>query len=168
MTRISLIAAMDEGGLIGAGTGLPWRLPNDLKYFKRMTLGKPILMGRKTWETLEAPLPQRTNLVMTRDAAYHVEGAKIVRTLDGAVRLAVADGFDELMVVGGAEIYAMALPRADTLYLTRIHAKFKGDTWFPQVDWSEWKLESARPQQIDDKNPYPHTFETWQRLPSAA
>lgn len=168
MTRLSLIAAMDENGLIGAGRGLPWHLPNDLKYFKRMTLGKPILMGRKTWETLDKPLPQRLNLVMTRDTAYHVDGAKIVRTLEGAMRLAKADGFEELMVVGGAEVYALALPQADTLYLTRIQGRFEGDTWFPHVDWSEWIRESIETHAADGKNSHTHSFEVWQRLPSAA
>jgi dihydrofolate reductase len=168
MPRLSLIAAMDENGLIGAGNGLPWYLPNDLKHFKKMTLGKPILMGRKTWETLKQPLPQRQNLVMTRDTAYHVEGAKIVRTLEGALRLAKADGFEELMVVGGAEVYALALPLADTLYLTRIHAHFTGDTWFPHVDWSQWIRESLAMHPPDEKNLYAHSFEVWQRLPTAA
>lgn len=168
MTRISLIAAMDENGLIGADAGLPWRLPNDLKYFKRMTMGKPVLMGRRTWETLDAPLPGRPNLVMTRDTAFRAPGAKIVRTVDGALRLAKADHFEELMVLGGAEIYALMLPQADTLYLTRIHARLEGDTWFPKVDWSQWVRESAETHAADEKNPYSHTFEVWQRLPTAA
>jgi dihydrofolate reductase len=168
MTRISIIVAMDENGLIGARNGLPWRLPNDLKHFKRTTLGKPVLMGRKTWESLGKPLPERQNLVMSRDTAFHPDGAKIVRTLDGALRLAEADGFEELMVIGGAQVYALALPRADTLYLTRVHARFEGDTWFPAVSWSEWLRESVEPQPADEKNPFPHSFEVWQRLPSAA
>ena len=168
MTRISIIVAMDENGLIGAGNGLPWHLPNDLKYFKRMTLGKPVLMGRRTWNTLDKPLPQRENLVMSRDTSFHAEGGKIVRTLDGALRLAEADGYGELMVAGGAEIYTLTLARANTLYITRIHAHFKGDTWFPAVDWSQWIRESTAPQSPDEKNPYPHSFEIWQRLPTAA
>lgn len=166
--QISIIAALDENGLIGADKGLPWRLPNDLRFFKRMTLGKPVLMGRKTWDTLDEPLPGRPNLVMTRETAFGAKGAKVVRTLEGALRLAKADGFKELMVVGGAEIYAMALPMTDTLYLTRIHARLEGDTWFPTVDWSQWMRESAERHEADEKNPYPHTFEVWQRLPSAA
>lgn len=168
MVRIALIAAMDENGLIGAGQGLPWRLPNDLKYFKRMTLGKPVLMGRRTWQTLAAPLPGRTNLVMTRDLAFVAPGAKVVRTLEGALRLAEADGFAELMVVGGAEIYALALPQADLLYITRIHAQFEGDTWFPAVDWTQWVRESIEHHVADSRNAHAHSFEVWQRLPSAA
>ncbi len=168
MTRISLIVAMDENGLIGASNGLPWRLPNDLKHFKRTTLGKPVLMGRKTWDSIGKPLPERQNLVMSRDTAFHPEGAKIVRTLDGALRLAEADGFKELMVIGGAQVYALTLPYADTLHVTRVHAHFEGDAWFPTLDWSEWIRESAEPQMPDDKNVFPHTFEVWQRLPTAA
>jgi dihydrofolate reductase len=168
MPRVSIIVAMDENGLIGARNGLPWRLPNDLKHFKRITLGKPVLMGRKTWESLGKPLPERQNLVMSRDTAFRPAGAKIVRTLDGALRLAEADGFEELIVIGGAQVYALALPRADTLHVTRVHGRFEGDTWFPAVDWSEWIRESAAPQPADEKNPHPHTFEVWQRLPSAA
>jgi dihydrofolate reductase len=168
MTRVSIIVAMDENGLIGARNGLPWRLPNDLRHFKRSTLGKPVLMGRKTWESLGKPLPERQNLVMSRDTALHAPGAKIVRTLEGALRLAEADGFEELMVIGGAQVYALALPRAEKLYVTRVHGHFEGDAWFPALDWSEWIRESAEPQPVDEKNPHPHTFEVWQRLPSAA
>lgn len=166
MTHISIVTAMDETGLIGAGQGLPWHLPNDLKFFKRMTLGKPVLMGRKTWQTLKAPLPQRPNLVMTRDTAFRAEGAKIVRTLDGALRVVRDTG--ELMVIGGAQIYALALPRTDTLYITRVHARCEGDTWFPPLDWSEWVCESVERHEADERNALAHSFEVWQRFPAAA
>lgn len=166
MTHISIVTAMDENGLIGTGKGLPWYLPNDLKFFKRTTLGKPVLMGRKTWETLEAPLPQRLNLVMTRDTAFRAQGATIVRTLDGALHV-VRDAAD-LMVVGGSEIYALALPRTDTLYVTRVHAQCEGDTWFPAVDWAEWICESTERHEADERNTFAHSFEVWQRLPTAA
>jgi dihydrofolate reductase len=168
MTRISIIVAMDENGLIGAGNQLPWRLPNDLKFFKRTTMGKPVLMGRKTWESLGKPLPGRQNLVMSRHPDFHPEGAKIVRTLEGALRLAEADGFEEIMVIGGAQVYALVLPRADRIYLTRVHAHLQGDTWFPALDWNEWRRESSEPQPADEKNAYPHSFELWRRLPVAA
>lgn len=167
--RISIVVAMDENGLIGANNALPWpRLPNDLRHFRQTTLHKPVLMGRHTWESIGKPLPDRQNLVMSRDAAYRPEGAKIVRTLDGALRLAEADGYQELMVVGGAKIYALALPRADTLHVTRVHGHFKGDTWFPALDWTQWMREESEYHGADARNPVPHTIERWERLLTAA
>jgi dihydrofolate reductase len=166
MTRISIIVAMDENGLIGKDNRLPWRLPDDLKHFKRMTLGKPILMGRKTWESLGKPLPERRHLVMTRNLSFHADGVTVVRTLDGALR--AVEGADELMVIGGAKVYDLALPRAQRLYVTRVHAHLEGDTRFPETDWSEWYRDSIESHPADDSNPYPYSFEVWHRLPHAA
>ncbi len=127
--RLALIAAVARNGVIGVNNALPWRLPDDLRYFKALTLGHPIVMGRKTWESLPGLLPGRTSVVITRDPAYRAEGATVVHSLEEA--LAVSAETDEIFVVGGADLYAQALPRADRLYLTEIQADYAGDARFP-------------------------------------
>jgi dihydrofolate reductase len=159
--RLALIAALDRNGLIGRDNALPWHLPADLQHFKRTTLGKPILMGRKTWESLGRPLPGRHNIVLTRDPGYRVEGATVVTSLDAA--LAAAGDADEVMVIGGAALYATLLPRADRLYLTRIDAAFAGDAWFPEIALDEWREVARETHAPDERNPYPYTFVTLER-----
>lgn len=137
--RLALIWAMSENRVIGRGGTLPWRLPGELRYFRAVTLGKPVLMGRKTFASLPKPLPGRTNIVLTRDAEFTADPrVKVVHDLDAALEAgraqALVDGVDELMVIGGAELYAAALPRADRLYLTLVHAEVEGDTFFPEFD----------------------------------
>lgn len=153
-SRLSLIWAMDEQGLIGAGNALPWRLPADMRWFRRHTLGKPVLMGRKTFESIGRPLPDRRNLVLSHrlDA---LPGCEIVRSLEAARRLA---GDAELMVIGGAQVYALALPAAERLYLTRVHGVFEGDAFFPPVDWSHWREIHRESHPADDRNPFACTF----------
>jgi dihydrofolate reductase len=133
---------MSSNGVIGRNNALPWRLAGDLSHFKRVTLGKPVLMGRKTWESIGRPLPGRANIVITRQDGYVAEGAQVVKTFDEAVELATGiagdAGAGELMVIGGAEIYRLALPRAARLYVTEVHAEVEGDTFFPAWDRSEW------------------------------
>ena len=145
--KLSLIVAVADNGVIGQEGRLPWRLPEDLKYFKRVTLGKPIIMGRKTWESIGRPLPGRTNIVISRQPGYQAEGARVVATLPEALDLARSvaekDGADELMVIGGEAIYRLALPLADRLYVTEVHAEVPGDARFPPWDRSEW-LEIRR------------------------
>jgi dihydrofolate reductase len=156
---ISLIWAMDERGTIGLGNGMPWHLPNDLAYFKRVTQGHTVVMGRKTFESIGKPLPGRRNVVLTRDREFQVEGCMVVHSLEDVPR---EDG--ELFVVGGAKVYGEFLPLADRLYVTRIRHEFAGDAFFPEVDWSKWRLVSAEEGVVDEKNRYPHVFEVYERV----
>lgn len=156
--QISLVVAMDENGLIGAAGGLPWRLPADLKHFKRRTLGRPILMGRRTFESIGRPLPGRDNLVLSRDPAFVVDGVRRVADIDAAVDWARAQNVDELVVIGGAQVYALVLPRVDRLVLTRVHAACAGDTWFPELDWSAWHEVARETHAADDRHGYAFSF----------
>ena len=165
--RLSLIVAAAENGVIGSNNALPWHLPEDLKYFKRTTMGKPIVMGRKTWESIGKPLPGRTNIVVSRNCEYQAEGARVVQNLDEALALAeqvgLIDGSEELLVIGGATLYEQALPRADRLYLTRVHADVDGDTFLPEIDWSQWREQGRDPFYADGPNPYDYTFYIYER-----
>ncbi len=136
---LSLIVAVAENGVIGRDGALPWRLPEDLKWFKARTMGKPIIMGRKTWESFpRRPLPGRTNIIVTRNAAYRAEGGVVATSLDLALEIARGEATDEIMVIGGAELYALALPRAKRIYLTEVAVRPEGDTFFPTFDRSGW------------------------------
>ena len=137
MTLLTLIVAVARNGIIGRDNTLPWHLPEDLKHFKALTTGHPIVMGRKTWESLGRPLPGRHNIVVTHDAAYYAAGATVVNSLEDALRL--VNGAEELFVIGGAEIYRLALPLADRLQLTELDADFTGDTHFPDFNRSKWR-----------------------------
>ena len=141
--KLSLIAAVAENGVIGRNNNLPWHLSEDLKYFKRTTMGKPIAMGRLTWESIGRPLPGRTNIVISRDPDLEIAGVKTVSSLPAAIDLAAAiseiDGCDELVVIGGGQIYAEALPLAQRMYLTEVHADVTGDAWFPEWERNEWR-----------------------------
>jgi dihydrofolate reductase len=144
MTEIVFALAMAENGVIGAGGGLPWRIPEDLKRFKALTLGKPIVMGRKTWESFpKRPLPGRTNIVITRDMSWSAPGAVVVHSLDEAIAHAMAENPDEIAIVGGAEIFRQALPRATRIELTEVHATIQGEAHLPPFDPSVWR-ETAR------------------------
>jgi dihydrofolate reductase len=147
--QVSLIWAMTRNRVIGQGNGLPWRLPKDMQFFMKTTMGHPVIMGRKTFETMKAPLPGRTNVVVTRDSNYHREGVLAAGDLRSALDLAEAqarqDGLDEVFVAGGAEIYRLALEVATRLYVTEIDAELAGDTFFPELDWTRWvRLRSER------------------------
>ncbi|MDO9460732.1 MAG: dihydrofolate reductase [Alphaproteobacteria bacterium] len=155
--RISLIAAVAENGVIGREGGLPWRIPEDLKFFKVTTLGKPIIMGRKTYQSIGKPLPGRVNIVMTRDRVWHAAGVSVVHDLEAALRMAQETGADEAMIIGGADIYEMALPRADRIYLTRIEREFDGDAMFPMLDPIEW-TETARTGKTAQDVPFDYSF----------
>ena len=160
--KISIIVAMDSNGVIGRENELPWHLPADLQHFKHTTMGKPILMGRKTWESIGRPLPGRTNIVITRDSDYQADGCVVVNSIDAA--LAAAGEQDEVMVIGGAEFYRQVLPRTDTLYLTRIHASFDGDTVFPELNAARWHEVERSDRTADEKNPYDYSFIRLERL----
>ncbi len=156
MTRLSLIVAMDQNRLIGADNDLPWRMPADLAFFKRTTLGKPVVMGRKTFDSIGRPLPQRRNIVVSRDPAFEAEGCEVADSIDAAMALCAEE--PEVMLIGGASLYCQTIARADCLYITRIHHEFSGDTWFPEFDESAWRVENREDYDADQRNPYPYSF----------
>jgi len=163
---LSLIAALGENRVIGVDNSMPWHLPGDFKYFKATTLGKPIIMGRKTWDSLGRPLPGRLNLVVTRQPDLQLEGAEVFTSMDAAVERAEAwaaeQSVSEVMLIGGAQLYAQGLERADRLYLTRVALRPEGDAWFPEFDEAEWALVSnVDNPPVDDKPAY--SFEVWER-----
>ena len=158
---ISLIAAMADNGAIGRDNQLPWRMPDDLKRFKSLTLGKTVLMGRKTFESIGKPLTDRTNLVMTRDPAFRADGVIVVHSLGQA--LGRAQDAEELVAIGGAEIYRLLMPFARRLYLTLVHAEIPGDTFFPDFDPTQWADVECRNYPADARNPYPFSFLTLER-----
>ncbi|MEC7106394.1 MAG: dihydrofolate reductase [Pseudomonadota bacterium] len=164
---ISLIWAMAENGVIGRNNSLPWRLPVDMKHFMTTTMGKPVVMGRKTLESMKSPLPGRTNIVLTRDPDWQREGVHVVGDLAAALELAeqqsLIDGTDETMIIGGAEIYAQALPLADRLYVTRVHDSPLGDVYFPPVEFADWRLLSQQQHEADERHSAPCTIEVYER-----
>ena len=158
---ISLIVAASTNNVIGANGDLPWRLSDDLKRFKAITMGKPIIMGRLTWESIGRPLPGRQNIVITRQPGYSAEGCDVVASVDEA--LATAGAAPEIMVIGGGDIYRQLLPRASRVYLTRVEAEVDGDTFFPELDPSDWELVASEAHAADEKNAHAFTFMTLQR-----
>ncbi|MGF6593262.1 dihydrofolate reductase [Pseudomonas sp. 2835] len=165
---LSLIAALAENRVIGIDNSMPWHLPGDFKYFKATTLGKPIIMGRKTWDSLGRSLPGRLNLVVSRQPGLQLEGAEVFASLDEAMlraeQWALAQGVDELMLIGGAQLYTQAIERglADRLYLTRVELSPQGDAWFPQFDAAQWKLASSQANAAEGDKPAYH-FEVWEK-----
>lgn len=160
--QISLIWAMDENRLIGVENRLPWKLPADMRWFRRHTLGKPIIMGRKTFDSFGGkPLPERLNIVVTRAAGYQAPGAVVVHSIEAA--LAAAAGVAEVMVIGGASFYEQMLPRADRLYITQVHGRFTGDAWFPPLELAGWREVLSEESGIDAKNAHPCTFTILER-----
>ncbi len=164
---LSLIVAMSTNRTIGINNALPWHLPNDLKYFKQATMDKPIIMGRKTFESIGRPLPGRHNIVITRNKGFQADGVNIVHSLDAAIFLGedicLVDGQKEVMVIGGSQVYQQTLERADHLYVTHIDAKVKGDDFFPEVDWSSFTLLEKESFLAKEPNPYDYRFCTYQR-----
>jgi dihydrofolate reductase len=159
--QISIIAAMADNRVIGRDNALPWRLPADLQHFKALTIGKPIVMGRKTWESLPGLLPDRPHIVVTNNPAYGADGCTVVNSLDAA--LDAAGEVPEIMVVGGALLYQQALPLAQLIYLTLVHTVVEGDTLFPEFDMDMWHELERVQHPSDENNPYPYTFITLQR-----
>lgn len=159
--RLVAVLAIAENGVIGRDNGLPWRLPADLGHFKALTLGKPVLMGRRTFESLGRPLPGRHNIVMTRDPTWSAAGATAVRSLEAA--LGAAGHVAELMVIGGADVYRQCWPELDRIELTRVHAEPAGDTRLDDVDWSAWCVESAVRHPADARNEHDYSFVTLRR-----
>jgi dihydrofolate reductase len=162
--RISLVVAMDRNRAIGKGNELPWRLPDDLKRFKALTLGKPILMGRKTADSLGRALPARTNLVLTRSGRVPFEGMQAVASVEEAVGIVCASEAEELCVIGGAEIYALTLPMADTLHLTHVDTVVDGaDAFFPTFDADDWKVVTRESYPADAKHAFAFEFVDYAR-----
>ncbi len=161
--HVSLIAALSENRVIGRDNRLPWHLPADLAHFKRLTLGKPIIMGRRTWESLPGLLPHRTHVIMTRDRDYRADGGHVVHSIDQALALVADADADEVMVVGGAQLYRQCLPVASRMYLTLVHTVVDGDTLFPEYPADEWCERAREPHAADERNPLAYTFVTLER-----
>lgn len=164
---VALIVARSRNGVIGRDNQLPWRLPEDLRYFKRVTMGKPVIMGRNTWESLGKPLPGRDNIVITRNENFYAHGATVVNDLETAMlladSLADASGADEIMIIGGAQIYAEALPYATRAYITEVDAEIEGDAFFPDMNPAEWSETTRESFLACEKNPYDYSFVTLER-----
>lgn len=161
--RLVVIAAMSENGVIGRDGGLPWHLPEDLRRFKRLTSGHPVIMGRRTYEEVGGPLADRANIVLTTREGWSAKGVQVARDLASAIRLAVMHG-ETVFIIGGGEVYRQAMPVADALHLTRVHANVRGDASFPAVDWSVWRLVNREPHPADDRHEFAFTFEDYERV----
>lgn len=159
---------MASNRVIGINNSLPWHLPEDLKYFKRTTMGHTIIMGRKTWESIGRPLPGRTSIVISTNPDYEADGAKVVNSLEEACRVAesisLIDGTDEAFIIGGAGLYAAALPKADRFHLTRVHAAVEGDTSLPEFEESEWDEVWREDFSRNETNPYDYSICLLERL----
>jgi dihydrofolate reductase len=154
---ISMIAAMAHHRVIGIRNSMPWHLPSDMKWFRQHTLGKPIVMGRKTFESFGSkPLPGRSNIIITRDASYQAADSIVVTSIEQAIE--AAGDVDEIMIIGGASFYEQMLPRTDRLYLTYVDAEIEGDAWFPEFDENQWQETERIHHPADEKNKYPHDF----------
>lgn len=160
MNDLDLIVAMDERGLIGRDGQLPWRLPEDLKHFRRLTVGKTVLMGRKTWDSLGKPLPDRENWVVSRNAAFRPAGARVFDSLEAALASPRAT---DLVAIGGEAVFRAALPRARRLYLTRVHATVDGDVYFPAFDAAQFREVERADHPADAKHAFPYSFITLER-----
>ena len=161
---MSIIVAAAENGVIGSDNRLPWHLPDDLKRFKALSLGKPIVMGRRTFESIGRPLPGRTNIVVSRQPGLAIEGVIVVPSLDAA--LVAAGAAPEVVVIGGAEIFRLALPRTDTIHLTRVHARVAGNVHFPELDPANWREAAVEHHAADERHQYAFSFVTLQRIGS--
>lgn len=167
--KVAIHVAIAENGVIGRENGLPWRLSTDMRRFKEMTMGNPIIMGRRTWESFpRRPLPGRLNIILTRDRAFQAEGAEVVGTLDDALRLATEQarhlpGAEEICIIGGGEIYRQALPIADRLRVTHVLASIEGDTRFPAIDPAEWKLVHEEDHPAGEKDSHATRYAVYER-----
>ncbi len=170
MTGLAIIVAAAENGVIGRDNAMPWHLPEDLRHFKRMTMGKPIVMGRKTFESIGKPLPGRTNIVITRNPAFRADGVEVVSSLQQGLTVAERNArlhaVDEVVVIGGAEIYATALPLADRIYLTEVHASVEGDAVLPAIDWTQWREVSREHHAAQPGQDYAFSFVRYERAPA--
>ena len=161
--EIVFIVAVADNGVIGRDNAMPWHLRSDLQRFKQLTLNKPVIMGRKTFQGLGKALPGRKNIMITRQVGWNAEGIAVVNNIDDALKLAGETDAKEVFVIGGGEIYKMFFERAQRIYLTRIHAEPEGDTFFPALDSKEWKLIRTDTHEADEKNHFAYSFEVWER-----
>ena len=164
---VSIIVAMDRRGGIGKDNRLPWRLSADLKRFKELTMGHHIVVGRRTFESIGKPLPGRQTIVVTRNETYQAEGCSTARSVDDALDLARARGETEVFICGGAEVYREAMPRANRMYVTDVHAEVEADTTFPEFDRSKWVERESSDREADETNQYATTFQVFERKPEA-
>ncbi|MDQ0964963.1 dihydrofolate reductase [Flavobacterium sp. W4I14] len=160
---LSIAVAIGENFAIGKNNQLLWHMPADLKFFKQTTSGHTVVMGRKTFDSVGRPLPNRRNIVITRDPSLKIAGVEVVNSLDEALAITKTEE-KPVFIVGGAEIYKQALPKTATLYLTTIHHHFDADTFFPEIDRNEWKVISSKTHKADEKNKYDYTFEVLERI----
>ncbi len=161
---ISAIVATAKNGVIGKDNDIPWYLPADLKYFKKVTLNHHIIMGRNCFVSIGRPLPKRTNVIVTRNPYYVASNALIVRSIDEALTIAEENGEEEAFIIGGGQIYEASQEYWDKLYLTEVDLEVEGDIFFPKLDLNEWKLISEEPHQADEKNEYAYTFKVLERI----
>lgn len=160
---VSIIAAIGRNNELGLNNKMLWHLPADLKFFKETTTGHCIIMGRKTFESIGKALPNRKNLIVSRNKAFHADGVQVFESVEEAVKWAREQGETECFITGGAEIYKQTIHHVNKLYLTRVDSDFEADTWFPKIDFAEWNLEERKGHASDEKNSYAITFELWKR-----
>jgi len=160
---ISLIVAAAQNNVIGKNNTMPWHLPDDLKHFRTLTDGHVIIMGRKCFESIGKPLPNRRNIIITRDQTYEAPGCEVSSSYDEAVMFAGKDHPQEIFVIGGGEIYKLAMKSANRIYMTRVHADIDGDIYFPEIDPALWKETEREEHLADERHPYPFSFETFER-----
>lgn len=161
---ISLVVAAAENNAIGKNNQLLWHLPNDLKFFKNTTWAGVVIMGRKTFESVNKPLPGRLNIVVTSNKNWSAEGTMVTHNLQAAIDLASKENFKEIHIIGGGEIYKQSMPLADVIYITRVHTTIDGDTFFPEINKAEWKLVEKNDFRKDEKHLYDYSFEKWKRI----
>lgn len=161
---ISLVVAASENNAIGKNNQLIWHLPNDLKFFKNTTWGFPVIMGRKSFESVNKPLPGRTNIVITTNPDWKVETVIVVKNLKDAIQKAAETNSKQIFIIGGGDIYKQSMDIADSIYITRVHADLEGDTFFPEIDRSKWKLTSNQDFEADEKHEYSYSFQIWEKI----
>ncbi len=161
--KISLVVAAADNNGIGKDGQMPWHLPNDMKHFRNITWGMPVVMGRKTFESLGKPLKGRKNIVISRQPSWKAEGTVVVKSIEDAIFVAQETDANEVMVIGGGEIYRNLFDKASRIYLTRVEAEPESDTFFPSLDTGQWELVSQKNHEADEKNAYNYSFQVWER-----
>jgi dihydrofolate reductase len=164
---LSHIVAASENNIIGKDGELPWHLPNDFKYFKNKTWSMPVIMGRNTYESLKKELPGRINIVVTSRTDFHPENVFVTHGIDEAIEKAKDCEAKEIFIIGGGEVFKQTMEKVDRVYLTRVHTTIEGDTSYPELNLSEWKLVKEESFPADEKNNYPYTFEQWEKIDKA-
>lgn len=160
---LSHMVAASENNIIGANNDIPWKLSSDFKYFKNKTWGMPVIMGRKSFDAMGKALPGRINIVITGKTDWQPENVFISHSINDAIKKAKESDAKEIFIIGGGQIFKQTINLVDRIYLTRVHAKVEGDTYYPEIDKSVWKLVSAESHPADEKNNYPYTFEVWEK-----